>query len=187
MKRLLVMVVVMTMAAGACTGSADETTTSTLAAPSTTPPTTTPTPATTTTTTTTSTLTPADELVIPEVLGEFALDTIWLDGVALTVAVADTAALRQQGLMFVEDMGDLDGMLFVFESDSSGAFWMKNTLIPLDIAFFDSAGRFVDGFEMEPCVIENCPTYGPDGSYRYALEMAAGDMPEDVSVLTFDE
>lgn len=186
MKRLLVLVTVTTMAAGACAGSADETTTSALAAPGTTPPTTTPTPA-TTTTTTTSTLAPADELVIPDVLGEFLVDTIWLDGVALIVAVADTATLRQQGLMFVEDMGDLDGMLFVFENDSSGAFWMKNTLIPLDIAFFDSAGQFVDGFEMEPCVIENCPTYGPDGSYRYALEMAAGDMPEGVSVLTFDE
>lgn len=183
MKRLLVLLVAMTMAAGACAGSAEETTTSVRAAPSTTTFTTT---TTSTTTSTTTTVAPAEELVIPDVLSEFPLDTIWLDGVALNVAVADTGALRQQGLMFVEDMGDLDGMLFVFENDSSGAFWMKNTLIPLDIAFFDSAGRFVDGFEMEPCVVENCPAYGPGGSYRYALEMAAGNMPEDVSVLTFD-
>ncbi len=97
------------------------------------------------------------------------------------IALADTTELRQQGLMFVEDMADLDGMLFVFENESAGGFWMKNTLIHLDIAFFDSDGVFVDGFEMEPCTTANCPSYKSSGAYRYALEMAAGDMPDDVA------
>lgn len=85
--------------------------------------------------------------------------------------------------MFVEDLMELDGMLFVFEEDTSGGFWMKNTLLALDIAFFDADGRFVDGFVMEPCMTEECPTYFPEGRYRYALEMEEGTMPESPQLL----
>ena len=81
--------------------------------------------------------------------------------------------------MNVTKLGDLDGMLFTFDADTSGGFWMKDTLLPLDIAFFDSEGGFVDGFVMEPCDTDDCPTYFPGGPYRYALEMVEGDMPED--------
>ena len=80
-----------------------------------------------------------------------------LGGAVLTVAVADDAPMRRQGLMFVEDLGDLDGMLFVFEEERSGGFWMKNTLIPLDIAFFDSEGHSVGTLTMVP----NSPTSLP--------------------------
>lgn len=143
-----------------------------------------------TTTTTTTLPDPGEgmvwygELRVPEVLDGFAFGPLWLDGQGLFAGIADTSESRRQGLMFIEDMGDLDGMLFVFEQDSSGGFWMKNTLIPLDIAFFDVEGKFVDGFRMEPCVTENCPSYVPGGPYRFALEMAAGDMPQAPSVLS---
>jgi hypothetical protein len=132
-------------------------------------------------------VTTALEPQIPEILSEVSTGRIEVDGEELFVAIADTPALRQQGLMFVEDLGDLDGMLFIFEQDGSGGFWMKNTLIPLDIAYFDSAGTFVDGFLMEPCTTEDCPSYRPNGSYRYALEMAAGDMPADPAFLNLVE
>jgi hypothetical protein len=78
--------------------------------------------------------------------------------------------------MGVTDLGGLDGMLFVFQADSEGGFWMKNTLIPLDIAFFTADGGFVDALTMVPCVEDPCPTYRPDGSYRYALEAPAGGL-----------
>lgn len=127
------------------------------------------------------------ELAVPQVLDGFDFGPTWLDGQQLVVGIADTSELRQRGLMFVENLGDLDGMLFIFEQDSTGRFWMKNTLIPLDIAFFDADGAFVDGFVMEPCTTANCPKYGPDGTYRYALEMAAGTMPANPARLELIE
>ena len=78
--------------------------------------------------------------------------------------------------MGVTDLGGLDGMLFVFPVDSDGGFWMKNTLIPLDIVFFTADGGFVDALTMAPCTEDPCPTYRPGGSYRYALEAPAGDL-----------
>ena len=174
MKRLPLLLAAAAIVAAACGDSPSETTEPANAATSTT------TLAAVTTTSTTVAATqpePTAEFIMPEVLDEFQIDTIRLDDLPLTVAIADTNELRQQGLMFVEDLGGLDGMLFVFSEESTGGFWMKNTYIPLDIAFFDVTGVFVDGFEMEPCTTDDCPFYRSNGSYRYALEMAAGDMP----------
>lgn len=92
------------------------------------------------------------------------------------MAVADTPALRGRGLMGVTDLGDLDGMLFVFGSDTETGFWMKDTLIPLDIAFFTEGGAFVDLLRMEPCTEEPCPVYAAASPYRYAIEAPAGDL-----------
>ena len=100
---------------------------------------------------------------------------VTLDDEPWLVAVADTRDLRSRGLMFVTDLGDLDGMLFVFDTPSSGSFWMKNTLIPLDIAFFRGDGTLVEVLQMEPCGDQDsCPSYSPGADYRYALEAPAG-------------
>jgi len=112
----------------------------------------------------------------PAGLEGFETSTIKVDNRELTVAVAETPRQRSQGLMGVTDLGSLDGMLFVFQVDSDGGFWMKNTLIPLDIAFFTADGGFVDALTMAPCTEDPCPTYRPGGSYRYALEAPAGDL-----------
>ena len=95
------------------------------------------------------------------------------------VLLADTGEERSQGLMGKEDLGGYDGMLFEFPSDTQGGFWMKDTLIPLSIAFFDASGRVVDFFDMEPCPPEEstCPSYRPDSPYRRALEVPKGDLP----------
>jgi uncharacterized membrane protein (UPF0127 family) len=90
------------------------------------------------------------------------------------VAVADDGAARAQGLMGVVDLGGLRGMLFVFDSDGTAAFWMKDTLLALDVAFFTAEGSLVDLLEMEPCPADPCPVYQPLAPYRYALEVPAG-------------
>ena len=69
-------------------------------------------------------------------LSGFATTTIIVSGSTWVVAVADDPVERAQGLMGITDLGGLDGMLFVFEDDSTSGFWMKDTLIGLDIAFF---------------------------------------------------
>jgi hypothetical protein len=112
----------------------------------------------------------------PAGLEGFETSTITAGNREMVVAVADTPDRRSQGLMGVTDLGGLDGMLFVFQVDSNGRFWMKNTLIPLDIAFFAVDGTFVDSMTMAPCSEDPCPTYRPNGSYRYALEAPAGDL-----------
>lgn len=112
----------------------------------------------------------------PDGLDGFDISKIAIDDRELTVAVAKTPGQRSQGLMGVTDLGGLDGMLFVFQSESNGGFWMKDTLIPLDIAFFDSDGVWVDRLTMEPCTADPCPSYRPGGSYRYAVEAPEGDL-----------
>lgn len=109
-------------------------------------------------------------------LDGFATTTIWIDDRELVVAVAESSNQRSQGLMGVTDLGGLDGMLFVFQSESNGGFWMKDTLIPLEIAFFDSEGVLVDELTMEPCTADPCPSYRPGGSYRYAVEAPTGGL-----------
>ena len=65
-------------------------------------------------------------------------------------------------------------MVFVFERPENGSFWMKNTLIPLSIAFFDADGRILRILDMEPCEADPCPVYDPEVAYRGALEVNKG-------------
>ncbi|MCT4475973.1 DUF192 domain-containing protein [Peribacillus sp. NPDC101481] len=92
----------------------------------------------------------------------------------LTVQVADTQRKRDKGLMFVGKLPENEGMLFVFPVKIYGGFWMKNTLIPLSIAFLDSDGEILKILHMEPCKEDICPTYDPEISYHYAIEVNLG-------------
>jgi uncharacterized membrane protein (UPF0127 family) len=92
--------------------------------------------------------------------------------------LAETTEQHQRGLMGRTDLGGYDGMLFRFSSDTSGAFYMKDTLIPLSIAWFDAQGLFVSAADMEPCPDDvGCPTYTAAAPYRYALEVPKGGLP----------
>jgi hypothetical protein len=128
----------MMMLVVACASESDQVTTTAAPITSTTTTSTTQPPSTTTTapSTTTTTLSLGD-------LTDWEVGTVVINGVELMVAVADTPGERAQGLMGVEDLGSLAGMLFVHESDSEGGFWMKDTIIPLDIAFFAADGSLV--------------------------------------------
>ena len=92
----------------------------------------------------------------------------------LDVWVADSDAERQRGLMEVEQLAANHGMAFVFDAPTDGAFWMKDTLIPLSIAFVDGSGTIVTVREMEPCPGDPCPTYEADAPYVLAVEANAG-------------
>ncbi|MDP9021144.1 MAG: DUF192 domain-containing protein [Actinomycetota bacterium] len=95
--------------------------------------------------------------------------------VAVAAKVANTPARRAHGLMEVTRLPPAVGMLFTFPDDTTGAFWMKNTLIPLDIAYADAGGDIHTILQMEPCPAgQDCPLYPPSQPYRYALEVAAG-------------
>jgi uncharacterized membrane protein (UPF0127 family) len=94
--------------------------------------------------------------------------------VMVPVEVADTQAKRERGLMGRKSLASDAGMVFVFPNDTSDAFWMKDTLISLSIAFYDDQGRIVSLLDMEPCRSEPCPLYSPGVSYRGALEVNRG-------------
>ena len=97
-----------------------------------------------------------------------------LDGVPFRPELALTSAQQQRGLMF-RKKAPADGMLFVFPRATAGGFWMKNTLVPLTIVFFDTAGKRVRRLTMTPCRKDPCPIYDPGRQYRYALELRASD------------
>ena len=105
---------------------------------------------------------------------DFSRSVIEVAGAPYTVAVADTSDEQARGLMGVEDVSPLDGMLFVFEGERLRSFWMKDTLIPLDVAFFDKDGFLVSQTTMAVCPDEDCPSYSSQEPARYALETPAG-------------
>lgn len=88
------------------------------------------------------------------------------------VTVADDNAERAQGLMFVEDMPAMTGMLFVFDSPRSVSFWMRNTLIPLDMIFVDDEGVIAKIHAMA-VPLDETPIFGGD-SIQYVLEINGG-------------
>jgi uncharacterized membrane protein (UPF0127 family) len=94
--------------------------------------------------------------------------------ITLRVEIADNDARREQGLMFRRRLAAKAGMAFVWRRDVEGAFWMKNTLIPLSIAFYDARGRIVRIMDMAPCQADPCPVYDPKTPYRGALEVNRG-------------
>lgn len=94
--------------------------------------------------------------------------------IEIFVEIADTPSERATGLMNRESLEEDQGMLFVFPEAQMMRFWMKNTLIPLDIIFFNAEGESIYVTTMEPCTQDPCPGYGPDAPAQWALELPAG-------------
>ena len=90
---------------------------------------------------------------------------------SVTVEIASTPTERQQGLMFREEMDEDAGMLFLFPADTHGGFWMRNTYIPLDIAYIGSDGRVQ---EIRAAVPLDETNLVPAQPYRYVLEVNQG-------------
>jgi uncharacterized membrane protein (UPF0127 family) len=92
--------------------------------------------------------------------------------------LAETEAQHQQGLKGRTDLSGYDGMVFRFATDVSGAFYMRTVPVPLSIAWFSASGALVGTADMAPCGDrDDCPLYGPNRSYRYAIEVLEGGLP----------
>ena len=94
--------------------------------------------------------------------------------VLIDVEVAQTSEQRQHGLMNRTHLDEDAGMIFIFFEPSTTGFWMKNTLIPLSIAYFGKDGKILRIMDMEPCKRDPCPVYDPGVVYRGALEVNQG-------------
>ncbi len=96
------------------------------------------------------------------------------NGASFTVEPARTNEEKAKGLMHRESMPTDHGMLFVFDKDAPRAFWMKNTLIPLDMIFIDEEWKVVEiRADVQPCKEDPCPTY-PSKPAKYVLEINGG-------------
>ncbi len=107
----------------------------------------------------------------PESSQAVELVPLRVGGIEIQVEIADDADERQRGLMYRESLDENQGMLFVYPEQRTLGFWMKNTLIPLDIAYIDREGRIVDIQQMEPQTTE---THNSAAPAMYALEMNQG-------------
>ncbi len=92
----------------------------------------------------------------------------------LDVELALTAPAQAKGLMNVDHVPNDYGMVFLWSTPGVHAFHMKNTLIPLDIAWWDEDGKIVDIQTMTPCTADPCPTYTPPAEHIAAVEVTAG-------------
>ncbi len=89
--------------------------------------------------------------------------------------LADTEPERQRGLMGVTSLPRLGGMAFLWDTPvTDGAFWMKETPIPLSVVFWDTSGRIYAELDMEPCRADPCRLYKPGGAFVGAIEMNVG-------------
>ena len=101
------------------------------------------------------------------------LRTIQLSGQTIRISVADTEALREQGLSGRADLAGDEGMLFVFPKDGKYAFWMKDTHFPIDIMWLSAEGSIV--YMPQNVSPGSFPrTFQPDVPARYVLELPAG-------------
>lgn len=90
----------------------------------------------------------------------------------INVEIADTPALRSQGLSGREDIGDYQGMLFVFNEKGSYSFWMEDMKFPLDLIYIDETYYIVDIIEnKQPCTQQECKSFVPSVPFKYVLEV----------------
>lgn len=113
---------------------------------------------------------------VPDDLPRPAFDTtsIKVGEIPLTVEVADTADERAYGCMFIPELPDDRGMLFLFAGSEPRSFWMRNTRIPLDIAYLSESGRIVTLCRNALPFDERPGVYASTAPARFVLEVAGG-------------
>jgi len=138
-----------------------------------------------TTTTPTSASTPGTEAVTTtagstlgtraEEMPDLPTSSISVAEIDLQVWVADDAEERSQGLRGVGSLPtDIDGMLFVWDDPTETSFVMEDTLMPLDVWFFDEEAELIGSHGMTPCTTDPCSRYPTPGAVSWALETPRG-------------
>jgi uncharacterized membrane protein (UPF0127 family) len=94
--------------------------------------------------------------------------------VQVEVSIAETSEAQERGLMGVEEMAEDVGMVFLEPEPVQQSFWMKDTLIPLSIAFWDENGEILSLLDMDPCREEPCTLYDPGVAWIGAVEVNQG-------------
>ncbi|HEV7922132.1 MAG TPA: DUF192 domain-containing protein [Thermoanaerobaculia bacterium] len=98
------------------------------------------------------------------------------DGYPVRVELAADEETRAQGLMFRDRVAEGTGMIFFFTETGNYPFWMKNTLVPLDMIWIDEQKRIAAVIsDVPPCKADPCPSYPPNAMARYVLELGAGE------------
>jgi uncharacterized membrane protein (UPF0127 family) len=95
-----------------------------------------------------------------------------ISNVPLTAEIADTPQASESGLMFRDSLPEDRGMLFIFEQPKKASFWMRNTKIPLSIAYIDSAGKILEIKSMNP--LDETVVPSSSDQVAYALEVNQG-------------
>ena len=100
---------------------------------------------------------------------------VCLKNTCFNVEIANTVETRERGLMFRKNLSQNEGMLFIFPEEKIYPFWMKNTLINLDIIWIDQNKEVVFiSQNNQPCDTDNCPPINPGAPAKYVLEINAG-------------
>jgi|SRR3989338_4804568 len=106
--------------------------------------------------------------------------------IKINAEIADDEQEQMKGLMFREKLNENDGMFFVFENEQERTFWMKNTLIPLDIIFIGNNFEIVDIKNAVPCKGEPCALYKSSKPAKYVLEVN-GDLTAKRGIMIGDK
>ncbi|MBW2991435.1 DUF192 domain-containing protein [Candidatus Woesearchaeota archaeon] len=103
-----------------------------------------------------------------------------INGQRIFVEIPKTSEEMMKGLMFRQELCDNCGMLFIFEHEDFHGFWMKNTLIPLDMVFINTNLYVVDVLHAAPCTEDPCRSYVPGEKALYVLEVNPGKFDESI-------
>jgi len=107
------------------------------------------------------------------------ISRVCVSGNCFAVELALTSEDQARGLMYRKSMDADRGMLFVFAASGTHKFWMKNTLIPLDIVWIGQDFKIIHIAEQTPpCSSASCPDYGPEEAAKYVLEVNGGQMSQ---------
>jgi len=131
----------------------------------------------------------AGKQFLPKGLSSIPADIsqVCLEKTCFDVEIADTAYKQEIGLMNRESLGRNRGMLFVFGAEDKHKFWMKNTLIPLDIIWIGGNSKIIFMQKnAQPCKIDPCEIFGPDENAKYILEINGG-LAENIELEIGDE
>jgi len=111
-------------------------------------------------------------LIFPKKIPHSGFPQICYKSTCYNLEIANTPALREKWLMNRDFLGENSWMIFIFEKDDIHKFWMKDTIIPLDMIRLNSWFQVVYIANAIPCKQEICPIYSPNNLARYVLEIA---------------